>query len=384
MIATIRLTNQIIIYKMKNLLTVLISIALFVISCMPEDNNSEILLKTTGYADSTKIYLADTETLESDSGYIINDQLIFNIDTDEPKKFQLRPVITTRADIDIRTIWKENRQLTIRAEKGNLKNAVVEGSEIQIEADKVKANKDRLQYLNDSLAKAYRSLENRKSEEALALRTRGREITKAITDVDINYVKNNPDNLYSAVILKQLMTYTIPKKETEALYEDLSSEIKSTKYGLAIKKYLEISRDLEVGDKAIDFQLPDQDGNLVGLSNFQGKYILLDFMSSGCGPCRMENPNLLRNYREYRDEGFEIISISFDKNREDWLNAVKKDSMIWTTVCDLQGGDGDVIMTYNVYFMPTYFLINPDGIIIDKFLGMGQLDGRLEKIFSTL
>jgi len=216
------------------------------------------------------------------------------------------------------------------------------------------------------------------------LRTRGREITKAITDVDINYVKNNPDNLYSAVILKQLMTYTIPKKETEALYEDLSSEIKSTKYGLAIKKYLEISRDLEVGDKAIDFQLPDQDGNLVGLSNFQGKYILLDFMSSGCGPCRMENPNLLRNYREYRDEGFEIISISFDKNREDWLNAVKKDSMIWTTVCDLQGGDGDVIMTYNVYFMPTYFLINPDGIIIDKFLGMGQLDGRLEKIFSTL
>ncbi|MCD4769968.1 MAG: TlpA family protein disulfide reductase, partial [Bacteroidales bacterium] len=124
-------------------------------------------------------------------------------------------------------------------------------------------------------------------------------------------------------------------------------------------------------------------GNLVGLNNFKDKYILLDFWSSGCGPCRLENPNLLRNYKAYREKGFEIISISLDKNREDWANAVKKDSMIWTTVSDLRGSDGEIPMTYNVYFIPTYYLIDTNGVIIDKFLGRGQLDEKLKVIFPN-
>lgn len=352
-------------------------------SCNHNDNSSLILLEITGYADSTKIYLVDTEQMTSDSGYIVNNHLVFDVDIDEPKKFIIRPVFKTRENYQVRNFWKENRQLTIRAEKGNLKNAMVEGSEIQIQADIVKASKGKLIQLNDSIYGVYKSLENNKSEEGLALRARGKEITEAIKDVDVNYIKDNPDKLYSAITLKQLMTYTIPITETEALYENLSAEMQSTKYGLAIKKYLDLSRDLQIGDKAIDFQLPDLDGNLVGLGDFHGKYVLLDFWGSGCGPCRMESPNLLRNYKEYRDKGFEIISISFDKNREDWANAVKKDSMIWNTVCDLNGGDGDVIMTYKVYFLPSYFLIDPDGVIIDTWKGTGQLDDRLSEIFSA-
>lgn len=215
------------------------------------------------------------------------------------------------------------------------------------------------------------------------MRAEGKEVTKAITDADVNYIKDNPDELFSVITLKRLMTYTIPKDKTRELYESLSVEMQSTKYGMAVKKFLDLSLDLKVGDRAVDFQLPDLDGNMVGLNDFQGKYILLDFWGSGCGPCRMENPNLLRYYKAYREKGFEIISISFDKSREAWAKAVEKDGMIWTTVCDLKGGDGDVIMTYNVYFMPTYFLINPEGIIIDKFLGAGQLDSRLEEIFAA-
>lgn len=369
---------------MKNLLPILISLIIFMISCMPKDNKSEILIETRGYADSTLIYLVNMETATTiDSGYIVNNQLVFYVDVVEPTPFLIRPVFVTRESFESRSFWKENRQLTIRAEKGNLNNARLEGSEIQIQADLVKEIKDRLIQLNDSLYTAYKSLEDKQSEEALALRAKGKEITKAITDADVNYIKENPDELFSVITLKGLMTYTIPKDKTRALYDGLGVEMQSTKYGISIKKYLELSRDLKVGDEAIDFLLPDLDGNLVGLSNFKGKYILLDFWGSGCGPCRMENPNLLRNYIAYRNKGFEIISISFDKNSEAWANAVKKDSMIWTTVCDLKGSDGDVIMTYNVYFVPTYFLIDPDGVIIDKFLGTGQLDGKLKEIFPN-
>lgn len=368
---------------MKNYISFPIILLIFLMGCAHNGNRSLIILETTGFPDSTKIYLTDLDKATSDSGFIVNNQLIFNVEVVEPTQFMIRPVFKTRADIDTRTFWKEDWQLTIRAEKGNLKNAVIEGSKIQVDADFVKSRQEGLNQVNDSLFSLYRSLEDKASEEALALRAKRKEVTQEIKDVEINFVKNNPDKLFSVISLRQLMSYRIPKETTEALYENLSAEMKSTRYGLAVKKYLELSQDLEIGDKALDFQLPDLDGNLVGLNNFPGKYILLDFWGSGCGPCRMENPNLLRNYKAYRDKGFEIISISFDKNREDWENAVKKDSMIWTTVCDLQGSDGDVIMTYKVYFMPTYYLIDPSGVIIDKFLGTGQLDGKLKEIFPN-
>lgn len=352
--------------------------------CSQKNTESLIVLETTGYADSSLIYLVNMETAATiDSGYIVNNQLVFTADVTEPTKFMVRPVFKTQADIDTRIFWKEKRRLTIRAEKGNLKNAEVEGSEIQIQADIVKGIKDRLIQVNDSLYNAYKAIDDKQSEEALALRAKEKEVTNAITNADVNYIKDNPDNIYSAITLKQLMTYTIPEDETEALYEILCEEVKSTKYGLSVKKYLELSRDLKAGDRAVDFEMPDINGKMVSLSDFQGKYVLLDFWGSGCGPCRMESPNLLRNYKKYRDQGFEIISISFDKNREAWEKAVKKDGMIWTTVCDLKGGDGEVIMTYKVYFMPTYFLIDPEGMIIDTWKGIGQLDKRLEEMFST-
>lgn len=368
---------------MKNFKYFPISLLILLMSCNPNENNSKIVLETTGFADSTKIFLVNTETVRTDSGYIINNNLVFYADVDEPTKFFIKPVIRTRADIDVKYFWKENKLLTIKGEKGNLEYAKVEGSVIQIQADAVDASKNHLKQINDSLLSVYKSWDKEDTEGKSAIRKKGKEITQAITDVEINYVKNNPDELYSAITLKQLMTYTIPKEKTKALYENLSVEMQETKYGITIKKYLDLSLDLKIGDQAADFQLPDLDGNLVGLNDFKGKYILLDFWGSGCGPCRMENPNLLRYYKAYREKGFEIISISFDKNRDDWANAVEEDSMIWTTVCDLRGIDGDVMMTYNAYLMPTYFLIDPNGVIIEKFLGRGgPLDNKLKEIFQ--
>jgi peroxiredoxin len=371
---------------MKNLIYLSLSVLIITLAgCAGRNNESMIVLETSGYADSTKIYLVDTETtVDIDSGYIVNNRLVFNLEVDEPTRLMIRPVFKTREDFQVRFIWKEDSQLSVRAEKGNLKNAMVEGSVMQIQADLIKANKDKLSMLNDSLLRVYNSMEDRSSEEAKAIRVRGRGISKEITGVEVDYIKDNPDNIFSAITLKNLMTYTIPKAETEALYENLSEEVKSTKYGISIKNYLDLSRELKAGDRAVDFKMPDINGKMVGLSDFQGKYILLDFWSSGCGPCRLESPNLLRNYKEYRDKGFEIISITFDRDREAWEKAVKKDGMIWTTLFDSKGSDGDVIMTYSVFFMPTYYLIDPDGVIIDTWQGTGQLDKRLEEIFHIL
>jgi peroxiredoxin len=368
---------------MKNYMYLPISLLILLISCSPNNDQSKIVLNTSGYPDSTKIYLWKVETESSDSGYIINNNLVFSADVDEPTRFNIRTVFKTRAEFEIKYFWKENTLLTISAEKGNMKNAKFEGSVIQIQANGIDTIKNQLQQKNISLRQEYDNWDKDDKEGRLAIRKKGNEITQSIKDVEINYVKNNPDELLSAITLNQLKNYTIPKDKTQELYENLSLENKSTKYGMNVKNFLDTSHDLKVGDQAIKFQLPDLNGNLVGLDDFKGKYILLDFWGSNCGACRMGNPNILNNYKAYREKGFEIISISFDKNKESWANAVEKDSMIWTTVCDLKGTNGDVIMAYNAYLMPTYYLIDPNGVIIYKHLGPFQFDEILKDIFPN-
>ncbi len=366
---------------MKNYKYLLISFFIFLMSCDQDNNQSKIIIETTGFADSTKIYLQDIEKQTTiDSGYIINNKLVFSVEVDEPTQFLIKPVITKRWDIDYKLFWKENKLLMIKAEKGNLKNARVEGSEIQKQADILEDSKAQLEQKNDSLQTVFRSLPEEDAEKRLAIRTERKEIKQAISEIEIKYVKNNPEYLFGTLILTYLMRH-IPKEQTKELYENLSPEVQLSKYGITVKKYLELSRDFNIGDKVLDFQLPDLNGNLVGLNDFENKYILLEFWASGCGPCRMENPNLLKNYKAYKDRGFEIVSISVDKKRENWENAVKKDSMKWTTVSDLKGFEGDVAITYSLYFIPKNYLIDPNGVIIAENLRGEQLGKKLKEIF---
>ncbi len=367
---------------MKKYTYLTILLFFFLVSCRQSDNHSKIILQTIGFSDSTLIYLDNSITRNTDTGYIIDNNLVFSAETDEPTRFTIRPIYKRGVDYDMKSFWKEDKKVTIKALTGKLKTAIVEGSEIQKQLDIINASKAPLKRLNDSLLAEYRKLSREETEKRLELRTQGKKIAKAISDVEVDYIKNNSNELYSVITLKNLMSYTISKTQTKELFENLSDKLKSTKYGLNIQKYLDLSTDFKIGDKAKDFQLPDLEGNLFGLSSFKGKYILLDFWSANCGPCIMEIPVLLENYKKYRDKGFEILSVSLDKKREDWENMVKNKGMIWITVGDLEGLDGDIPMTYSVYYMPTYYLINPDGIIIDKILGRGQLDEKIKKLFN--
>jgi len=366
---------------MKNYISLPILLILL-ISCNKFENNSKIVMLTDGFADSTKIYLYNMENETKDSGLIISNKIVFSAEVTEPTYFCINNEYKTREDFQYRYFWKENNNLTIRVENGDLRDAKFEGSKIQRIVDLLDASKAILNRKRDSLLKKFRAMPRELEEKRSVLRTEGKKIEKAIIATDINYIRNNPRELYSAIALKNLMLNTIPKELTKELYDNLSPEIQTTKYGVIVRKFLELSKEVKIGDKAIDFQLPDLDNQIVSLSNFKGKYVLLDFWSSNCGPCRIENPNLLKNYKAYRNKGFEIVGISLDKKIETWKSTVKADSMIWTTVSDLKGFDGDLSMTYSLYYIPTYYLINPEGVIIDKIMGRGQLDGKLKAIFD--
>jgi peroxiredoxin len=136
------------------------------------------------------------------------------------------------------------------------------------------------------------------------------------------------------------------------------------------------------GADAPDIVLPDVNGKTVKLSDFKGKVVLVDFWASWCGPCRMENPNVVRMYNAYKDKGFEILGVSLDKDRNAWLEAIQKDGLRWTQVSDLKYWQSDAAKLYNVTGIPYTVLVGKDGKIIEKNLRGPALDAKLKEIFK--
>ncbi|RZJ89423.1 MAG: TlpA family protein disulfide reductase, partial [Chryseobacterium sp.] len=120
--------------------------------------------------------------------------------------------------------------------------------------------------------------------------------------------------------------------------------------------------------KTIEFTLPDANGKEFKLSSMKGKYVLVDFWASWCVPCRAENPFLLKAYSELKDRNFEIVGVSLDDNRANWLKAVETDKLPWTQVSDVKGFKTDVAVRFGITAIPQNVLIDPDGKVIAKDL----------------
>ena len=148
--------------------------------------------------------------------------------------------------------------------------------------------------------------------------------------------------------------------------------LKSMSAGFSMKK---------VGNAAKGFTLNTAEGTPISLASYKGKYVLVDFWASWCGPCRAENPNVLRAYNKYKEKNFEILSISLDADREAWLKAVKEDKLPWTQVLDLRGNNS-ISMAYAVTGIPDNVLIDPNGIIVATTLRGEALQKTLEKILK--
>ena len=137
------------------------------------------------------------------------------------------------------------------------------------------------------------------------------------------------------------------------------------------------------GAMAPEINLATPAGPTLALSSLRGKYVLIDFWASWCGPCRRENPNVVKTYAAYKDKGFEIFGVSLDQNREAWLKAIEADKLVWKHVSDLQYWNSAGAQAYQVNSIPQTFLVNPEGRIIAKGLRGVALDNYLAKLFET-
>jgi len=197
----------------------------------------------------------------------------------------------------------------------------------------------------------------------------------------IQFIKDNPNNQLSVLFLESLAGGKPDVAMIKPLLAGLSAELKATNRMKRLQGLLK-GMELVVGAKAVDFEQPDVNGNPVSLSDFKGKYLLVDFWASWCVPCRQENPNLVAAYHKYKSKNLEILGVSLDNKKESWERAIMADNLTWIQVSDLKGWANEAAEIYAIRAVPSNILIDPNGIIIAKNLRGEALDAALSKLIK--
>jgi len=198
------------------------------------------------------------------------------------------------------------------------------------------------------------------------------------------YVREHPDSYFSIEALSESVSSDFDADVIEPLFLSINEKYRETYTGKAFAQRIEAAKTIGIGKKAPNFTQNDPDGNPISLSDFQGKYLLIDFWASWCGPCRQENPNLVKAYAVYKDKGFEILGVSLDNKdgKEAWLKAIEKDGLTWPQVSDLNYWNNEVARMYGVRAVPQSYLLDLAGVIIAQNLRGNALEEKLAEIFG--
>ncbi len=284
----------------------------------------------------------------------------------------------------------ENKKLDFTLYKDSLGMSKIAGS---------KANEDAQNYMQ-SVAKFRKQNEDLRKEMTLAqkaqdtaflnsYRTKAQAIANENKQFNVDYVKNNSSSLFPVLLLENLLNSNIiPMKEVQEVFKNYPSELKESIAGKRIAEKVDAALATAEGSMAPDFTAPSPDGKEITLSKIKGKVTIVDFWAAWCGPCRKENPNIVKVYEKYHDKGLEILGVSLDGNpkqkdaKQAWLNAIEKDGLTWNHVSNLNYFNGPVAKKYNIRSIPAMFILDSEGKIVAKNLRGPALEKKIAELLD--
>lgn len=209
-------------------------------------------------------------------------------------------------------------------------------------------------------------------------------LDKISREVYGSYVKNNLHSPIASYALTNFAGWEIDPAVVEPLLNQLPADQKAYPSVKKLAASVAIAKKTAIGAMAMDFTQNDTLGKPVTLSSLRGKYLLVDFWASWCGPCRRENPNVVKAYQAYKDKGFHIIGVSLDRPdaKDKWLKAIHDDNLTWTHVSDLKYWENEVAQQYGIQAIPQNLLLDPQGKIIAKNLNGEQLEKKLSELLK--
>lgn len=315
-----------------------------------------------------------------DSARILNGQFSFKGTIKDPVQAILT-METKQGDYFL--FYLEPLKINISGTGDSLKLLTVKGSPVN---DDNKILKQRLEYVN-------KWQESANALYSEAMKAKNKELTDSLDDVSDNilkekrkvvgaFVKDYPNSKISAIAIADNFAYYAEADEVEPLYNLLGTEIKNSNKGKAIKKMVDVYKKVAIGKVPPDFSQATPDGKMLSLSSLKGKYVLVDFWASWCGPCRRENPNVVKTYQKYKDKNFEILGVSYDTKKPNWEGAIKADSLTWHQVSDLLGWKNATAELYGIKAIPANLLLDKDGKIIAKNIFGRKLYAKLDEVLN--
>ncbi|GGH60198.1 peroxiredoxin [Filimonas zeae] len=350
----------------------------------PADNKKGFVVKghIRGLTDSA-IYLAygTLGTMKADTARVVNGSFVFKGSVKEPLYGMLfNKNYSVKVDMFV-----DNGAITINGSVDSVYDVKVSGPAVVNEFAKYNQQlldtRKPVQTIYEQMLAAY------KANDSVALKTTraafdsARNLqTKQAADIQMAYIKQHPHSPVSAWELVHIVSDK-NLEESSRLFNAMDKTVQQSSLGQEIATRIKTLSSIVTGKQAPAFTQQSVQNQPVSLSSYAGKYVLLEFWASWCGPCRAENPNLRKDYQQYHQKGFEVLAVSLDHVKENWEKAIAQDSLPWTHVSDLKGWKNEVGQLYGVNAVPANFLIDPSGKIIAQNLRGEALNKKLAEIW---
>jgi thiol-disulfide isomerase/thioredoxin len=323
--------------------------------------------------DSITFYWNDETGPKSETVKVVDEKFTWIKNFTSPQKIML----ATR--MRYMQFFVENKAITIEGNADSLYYSKVTGSATQDEFVKYNQSIEPIRAAQYKLFSELRKTENQALKAELQRKVDS--IDSVVDDRRKSYVKNNANSPVSVSLVEDVSIVGEYGKVNE-YFQLLSGQAKQTTTGKRLADRVEVLKRSTIGSYVKDFTMNSMDGKTIRMSDFKGKYLFIDFWASWCGPCRAENPNVLKAYENYKDKSFAVLGISIDDNTGKWKEAVEKDKMPWTQVLNNKGSENDVAAYYGIQAIPSTMLLDADGKIIALNLRGEKLHEELQKVLK--